>query len=168
MCHLTTTQSVYLHTYCIPLNSGILVHVLDVYTHSSSYIHAVDVFISLHHCTFLNFADFTIGQIAGMIVGAFLFCLLITILPIVLCCICCCCCSRCGASEWLRQACTQRETERCTLFVASKRNYKKNLQIHARTWNFHRCILWQSSPVTQQTIANTRWLSSTAHMFTCI
>ena len=99
MCHLTTTQSVYLHTYCIPLNSGILVHVLDVYTHSSSYIHAVDVFTSLHHCTFLNFADFTIGQIAGMIVGAFLFCLLITILPIVLCCICCCCCSRCGASE---------------------------------------------------------------------
>ena len=42
---------------------------------------------------------FTIGQIAGMAVGALLFCLLITIPPIVLCCICCCCCTGRGASE---------------------------------------------------------------------
>ena len=45
---------------------------------------------------YLNFIsplpiDFTVGQVVGIAIGAFLLCLLITVLPII-----CCCCCLCG------------------------------------------------------------------------
>jgi hypothetical protein len=41
---------------------------------------------------------FTVGQIVGIAIGAFILCLLISVLPFVICCIICCCCGVCVAA----------------------------------------------------------------------
>lgn len=160
-------------------------HVLDVCIQHHAYMHVMSsshfsfvrtcsLCLKLTSSLHFSFADFTIGQIAGMAVGALLFCLLITILPIVICCICCCCCSGRGASEWLHEGYRRVRRERCmcmcTLFVASQRNYKKHLQIHARTFKFSPLYLLGGSRhlSSHSRLANTHRLTTTTHMFTCI